>query len=329
MTARPDLPSSPDADRLAQWLLGGLQWKASVFHVGQYCGRWRASTAGHGLASFHAVLRGRCYLHRPGQPALALDEGDAIFLLHDEPHHLSSEPDPAVSAQRARMRPTLPVHEDGTALACGFFHFEGPLSGWVFGSLGQALLLRQGEDAPDLRNAARVFDLMRDEADRSACGFSDEPGDLPSPLLERLTGLLFHYVLRHAVRADGSAADRAGLWALVRHPSLARLLPLLLDAPQQDWTVERMAAAVHMSRAKFFRLFTQTCGEPPAQFLLRLRMQLAAQHLHRGEGLERVAERVGYQSPAAFHRAFHRVLGQAPGAWLRARAPTGDKVLAH
>lgn len=314
------MTAADDADRLAQWLLNGVQWKTTVFHAGQYCGRWRASTAGHGLASFHVVLRGRCYLHRPQQPVLELAAGDAVFLLRDEPHHLSSEPDVQLSLQRAHMQATLPVQPDGTALACGFFHFDGPLSAWLLGGFDAPLLLRRGQDAGDLRNAAQVFELMRDEADRSACGFSDEPGDLPSPLLERLTALLFHYVLRHAVRADAWAAGRAGLWSLAQDPLLARLLPLLLESPAQDWSVERMAGCVHMSRAKFFRLFTQACGEPPAQFLQRLRMQLAAQHLHRGDSPGRAAERVGYQSQAAFTRAFSRVLGQGPSAYRRSHA---------
>lgn len=316
MTAR-DGTAAPD--RLVQWLLSGIEWKTTVFHVGQYCGRWRASTAGRGLASFHAVLRGHCWLHRPGQRPVALNEGDAVFLLHDEPHHLSPDPDALADLRRIEMQPTLPVQPESTALACGFFHFAGPLSAWLAAAVGEPLLLH-GRDAPaDLRHAAKLFEWMRDEADRSACGCSDEPEDLPSPLLERLTGLLFHYVLRHALRGDVPLAAQAGPWALARHPRLAPVLEAVLRAPEEDWLVERMAALAHLSRASFFRAFVQACGEPPAQFLQRLRMQLAAQRLHRGESIERTAGQVGYQSTAAFTRAFQRVLGEQPGAWQRAR----------
>ncbi len=309
----------PRADRLVSWLLAGIEWRSTVFHVGQYCGRWRASTAGRGLASFHAVLRGRCFLHRPGHAPLALEEGDAVFLLHDEPHHLSPEAHASGPPARATgMVPTQPHAPDGTSLACGFFHFTGPLTAWMLGALQAPLVLHRGGTDPDLHHAAQVFDLMRDEADRSACGYSDRPDDTPSPLLERLSGVLFHYVLRHAVRHDATAADRAGLWTLARSPQLAPLLQSLLESPGDDWTVEKMAARVHMSRARFFRLFSEASGEPPAQFLLRLRMQLAAQRLHGGDSLARAAEHVGYQSSAAFTRAFARVLGERPGAYQRA-----------
>lgn len=325
----PVLPSraarAADPDQLVDWLLSGIEWQTTVFHVGQYCGRWRASTQGRGLASFHAVLRGHCHLHRPGHPAVALGPGDAVFLLRDEAHHLSPSADDAADGRPSAMRATQPVDPDGTALACGFFQFAGALSAWMVSALPQPLVLRANGDDADLRHAAQTFELMRAEADRSACGFSDEPGDAPSPLIERLASLLFFYVLRHAVRHDVGAADHAGLWALVRRPAFSGLLEQMLRSPGADWSVEKMAAAVHMSRAGFFRQFSQACGEPPAQFVLRLRMQLAAQRLQRGDSVTRAAEHVGYQSNAAFTRAFRRMLGEQPGAYQRAMRADGAR----
>jgi AraC-like DNA-binding protein len=60
--------------------------------------------------------------------------------------------------------------------------------------------------------------------------------------------------------------------------------------------------------------------QPPQQFLLLLRMQLAARRLAQGEAIGQVAEAVGYESYAAFSRAFKRVMGEQPGAWQRAQA---------
>ena len=80
-----------------------------------------------------------------------------------------------------------------------------------------------------------------------------------------------------------------------------------------------MARHVHMSRARFFRVFTLACGQSPAQFLTALRMQLAARQLDRGANLARTAQAVGYQSYAAFSRAFKKVLGQHPGGYQQRR----------
>ncbi len=327
----PVLPSraarAADPDQLVDWLLSGIEWQTTVFHVGQYCGRWRASTQGRGLASFHAVLRGHCHLHRPGQPAVALGPGDAVFLLRDEVHHLSPSAEDTADGRPLAMRATQPVEPDGTSLACGFFQFSGALSAWMVSALPHPLVLRAHGGDSDLRHAAQAFDLMRAEADRSACGFSDRPDDAPSPLIERLAGLLFFYVLRHAIRRDEAAADHAGLWAVVRRPAFAGLLEQMLQAPGDDWSIEKMAAVVHMSRAAFFRQFSEVCGEPPAQFLLRLRMQLAAQRLQHGDSITRVAEHVGYQSNSAFTRAFRRMLGAQPGAYQRAKRADGARVV--
>ena len=80
-----------------------------------------------------------------------------------------------------------------------------------------------------------------------------------------------------------------------------------------------MARLAHMSRASFCRHFADTCGQPPAQFLLQVRMKIAARRLQRGESVLRAAEHVGYNSQAAFTRAFKRVVGEQPGAFQRAR----------
>jgi AraC-like DNA-binding protein len=93
----------------------------------------------------------------------------------------------------------------------------------------------------------------------------------------------------------------------------------LLREPGREWSVDAMARLAHMSRASFCRHFVDTCGQPPAQFLLQVRMKIAARRLQRGDSVLRAAEHVGYNSQAAFTRAFKRVIGEQPGAFQRAR----------
>jgi AraC family transcriptional activator of mtrCDE len=294
-------------DRVVDWLLDGLEWQASVFHVGQYCGRWRASTAGRARASFHLILDGRCWLHRPGHASVALAPRDGVFLMRDVPHFLSPYSDPAIDCAPRAMQPLSSAAALGeTGLACGFFSFDGPFRALVTDAFPDCLLLR----ADDRTNAsaAMLFDLMRSEAHRA--------GSEPSALMDRLAGLLFFYGLRHVSHGEAQAR---GLWALLRRPGFAPLVSQLLQAPEQAWTVDEMAARVHLSRAAFFRQFAEACGQSPLQFLLLLRMQLAARRLAQGESIAQVAQAVGYESYAAFSRAFKRVIGAQPGAWQRAR----------
>lgn len=291
-------------DQLVHWLLGSVELETTVFHVGQYCGRWRASTAGRALGSFHLVLHGDCFLHVEGRPPLALRPRDGVFLLRDIPHFLSPDPDPAAVVAPCAMH-ALSADEDGsTALACGFFHFRGALSELIVGSFPDYLIIR-AEDA-SLRAAAMLFDLILAEAD-------GDP-EQPSPLIARLAELLFFYVIRHVAQQNDMAS---GLLALARRSEFTPLLDSMLREPGQDWSTDQMAHVAHMSRASFYKHFTGASGQPPAQFLLLLRMKIAAQRLHAGDTIERTAEHVGYRSHAAFSRAFKKVTGEQPGAFRR------------
>jgi len=309
------LPHAPSAakpahelERLVHWLLGSLKLHTSVFHVGQYCGHWRASTAGRALASYHLVLSGRCFVHLEGSAPIELGPRDAIFFLRDIPHFLSGEAamrpgGVASAAMRAVERP-LRDGEDGTALACGFFDFRGSLSAFMIDGLPDQIVFRSG--AEGLAAPGLLFDLMLAEA--------NQPPETPSPLVARLADVLFFYVLRHLAQ---SAEGVCGLWPLVRRPEFAALVEAILEQPARNWSVEAMARAVHMSRASFFKHFTEISGTSPAQFLVLLRMRIAAQRLHEGETAASAADHVGYQSLAAFSRAFQKVMGEKPSVYRR------------
>ena len=298
------------SDKLAQWLLGSIELDAAALHVGRYCGPWRVSTAGRSMASFHLVLQGACYLHIDGQPALRLHARDGVFLMNDVAHFLSSSPDPAAPVARQPMLPLAGDDAadgiDGAGLACGFFRFSGALGPLVIGSFPEYLVCRSGDAA--LGHSAALFDMIQAE---SVNGGDPER---PSPLIVRLVELLFFYLIRHASQRE---ALTAGLLALAQRGEFMALLERMLDAPGDDWSIARMADAAHMSRAAFCKHFTGAGGVTPAQFLLRLRMRLATQRLNAGDSVEQAAAHVGYQSNAAFTRAFKRIVGQQPGAYRR------------
>ncbi|THF65184.1 AraC family transcriptional regulator [Pseudothauera rhizosphaerae] len=295
-----------ETDRIVDWLVSGLEPQASVFHVGQYCGSdWRASTAGRARASFHLVLRGHCWLHRPGAEPLQLGPREAVFLLRDLPHSLTAERDPGPACGPRPMLPARPAMDGGTTLACGFFDFRELPGDMLVASFPDCLLLRAGN--PALAAVAPLFDLLLAEAERDAAA---------SPLMERLTELLFFYLVRELAHHRDV---EAGLWAVWRKPQFAPLVERLLREPGRDWSVEDMARIANMSRASFFKHFVDACGQPPAQFLLGLRMRIAARRLRSGDSVLRAAEHVGYQSQAAFTRAFKKVIGEQPGAYQRAR----------
>jgi AraC family transcriptional activator of mtrCDE len=291
-------------DRLIHWLVSSLELETTLFHVGQYCGSWRASTAGRAKASFHLVLDGNCYLHIPQREPIALQAQDAVFLLRDLPHFLSPFADATAPCEAKSMQSLSPHLPDGTGLACGFFQFRGMAAELLVESFPDFLLLRA--DAPSSQSSRSIFELIRREASLES--------STPSPLINRLTEILLFYLVRDFAQHSDVMA---GAWAVASRPQFVPLLERLLENPGQDWSTDDMARVVHMSRTRFFKQFVDICGQPPAQFLLNLRMNIAAQRLRTGESITRVAESVGYQSPAAFNRAFKKIIGSQPGVYQR------------
>ncbi len=317
------MPSQVDA--FSAWLIEGLEVTSTLFHVGQYCGAWQASTSGHRRASFHLVLHGRCWLHLPeraGRPArsVALAAGDAVFLLDDVAHCLSPHAlPPAAGAEHARHGAMTPLDaaslpaRDSLGLACGFFEFKSGLDGLMLDLLPDHVIARH--DQPALHGARQIFELIRAEAHLDP--------HTPSPLIARLTSLLFLYTLR---ALDSNDELTPCFWALLRRPAFAPLVAAIVAEPGRRWTTASMADFAHMSRARFCKLFAELCGQPPAQFLTLVRMKLAASMLSTGTSMPDAAEQVGYQSESAFAQAFKRVTGVQPGAWRR--AASGDAALA-
>lgn len=317
----------PNADKLAHWLLSSLELKSTIFHVGQYCGTWQASTAGRLRASFHLVLHGECWLHLPADThraarSVRLSEGDAVFLLRDLPHCLSPDPRPPARGQEtARLGTMMPLTaplevaataDTGVGIACGFFEFGSTLDDMLLSLLPDQIVARR--EHPSLEGARAIFDLIQIEARLDT--------HQPSPLIARLTDLLFIYALR---ALDGPQDMAPCFWALLLRSEFAPLVSAIVESPGKRWTTDTMADFVHMSRARFCKQFVTISGQPPAQFVTLIRMNLAATMLRDGARTPDTAERVGYQSESAFAHAFKRVTGMQPGAWRRTRAPSDER----
>jgi transcriptional regulator GlxA family with amidase domain len=140
-------------------------------------------------------------------------------------------------------------------------------------------------------------------------------------VLLRLSEVLFVEVVRRYL--DGVPAGETGWLAGLRHPTVGRALTLLHRRPSDAWTLDRLAREVGVSRSVLADRFTQVVGQPPMHYLARWRMQLAARLLSDGATkVVAVAVDVGYESEAAFSRAFKKTLGIAPAGWRRRAAGT-------
>ncbi|MBN3788002.1 AraC family transcriptional regulator [Burkholderia sp. Ac-20353] len=307
---------SAQTDKVVHWLLSSLEPRSQLFHVGQYCGDWQASTAGRAKASFHVILHGTAWLHfADGRESLPVSEGEAVFLLRDVPHWLSpTAVHPKVGTfaddqpieRRGTMQPLDEPASGSVGLACGFIEFQSAVSRTMVSLFPECLIVRHGDAA--YQSIHGLFDLIRDEGKHGI--------DAPSPLIDRLVELLLFYAVRDAARHDTVAS---GLASLMQRTGFSALVAAIIDAPGDAWTTDSMAAFTHMSRTAFNKHFSEASGHPPMQFVTLIRMRLAADLLQQGLPISRASEQVGYQSESAFAHAFKRTMGMQPGAWRRER----------
>ena len=147
------------------------------------------------------------------------------------------------------------------------------------------------------------------------CG-NKRPGG--ESILGRMSELMFVEVIRQYIETL-PLAERGWLAGL-RDRSVGRALNLIHGSPAHDWTIEKMAGTVGLSRSSLAERFSDYVGVPPMQYLTNWRMKIATGLLRDGaDSIAEIACQVGYESEAAFSRAFKRSLGEAPAAWRKSR----------
>ncbi|MEB0163756.1 AraC family transcriptional regulator [Glaciimonas sp. CA11.2] len=143
-------------------------------------------------------------------------------------------------------------------------------------------------------------------------------------VIAQLSSALFALVIRAWLEQAGTMP---GLFAVLAERRLQAALQAMLAAPEKPWSLQDMAAACHMSRATFARLFRSVAGTTPATMLMQTRMAQAALWLAQGKrSVGDIGEAVGYQSEAAFNRVFKRCFGVGPGQYRRSARINHDAI---
>jgi AraC-like DNA-binding protein len=136
-------------------------------------------------------------------------------------------------------------------------------------------------------------------------------------VLNRLSELMFVEIIR--LHMNDLVDSNTGWLAGLRDPLVGRTLTLLHTRPSHSWTLEELASEAATSRSVLVDRFAHLVGCPPIQYLAQWRMQIAARRLlDPGATIALVAHEVGYESEAAFSRAFKKLVGRSPGQWRAA-----------
>jgi AraC-like DNA-binding protein len=278
------------------------------------------------VLSFHVIARGACWGGLLGEPPVRLDEGDVIVFPRGDGYFMSMArqgaalPDPveALTFMRRMHTGQLPflVQSGGggaeqLTAVCGFLGCDVRPFNPLLATLPRMLHIKGVARRPSDR-LDRLLDLTLTEARDQA------PGGESVRL--QLSELMFVEVIRRYLTS--LPPEQAGWLAGLRDEFIGRALGLLHERAAHGWTLDELASDVGMSRSAFADRFARLVGEPPMQYLTRWRMQMAARLLTDGSAkVGAIALEVGYDSEAAFSRAFKKVAGLSPAAWRQRLAP--------
>jgi AraC-like DNA-binding protein len=275
------------------------------------------------IVSFHVITEGVAWCVMAGQPPLRLDAGDVVVIPHGDPYALCCPQDlRGALPLRAQLewfrlmaagRLPFVVTEGGggagrLGVVCGFLGCDVVPFNPVVAALPPVLHVRRPAGGVHDRLAQLVEFAVAEARDR-------RPGSDCVRL--RISELMFVEVVRRHVGT--LPAEDTGWLAGLRDPVVGRALTLLHQRPAEPWTLERLGRAAGLSRSALAERFQHLVGHPPMQYLTHWRMQLAAKLLAEGLKVSAVALRVGYDSEAAFSRAFKRAAGLSPSAWRSSR----------
>lgn len=285
---------------------------------------------------FHVVAEGSCHFELDASHTVTLGAGDVAIFPHGDSHIMASDarhsddPTPVAGllSHVPQGEPCQVAHGDGsrttTRLVCGYLrgdeHF-GPLAR----ALPSMLCVETSQDGVSIRTAdGGLHSVDRDSPTgawletslRYAVHEAGAGRAGAVSMLARLAELLFVQVLRSYVE---SAELGPGSWlAGLRDVHVGKALELLHEHPDRAWTVEELGKEVGLSRSALTQRFADTLGESPMRYLTAWRMQLARRYMRDPRlGLADIAARVGYDSEAAFNRAFKRDSGDPPATWRK------------
>jgi AraC-like DNA-binding protein len=287
------------------------------------------------LIEYHMMVKGNGWAATDGERPVRLASGDIVMFPHGDAHIISSAPglrsrhdngawifatrnDPKpieVTYHRGGLQlgAVIPADEASAIIVCGFIGCDVRPYNPLIGALPRLLHLHSDGVgawiAPVLHNAVSESRERR-------------PGS--AAVLERVSEMVFVDAARRYLESMPEGAS--GWLAALRDRHVGKAIVLMHEQPAEHWTIDELARQVGLSRSALYERFVGLVGQPPMQYLTNWRMQRGSTLLREGSAtVATIAQEVGYDSEAAFARAFKRLVGDAPAAWRRAQRLSKSK----
>ena len=289
------------------------------------------------IVLFHILAEGSAVFECRGLPPVHLGAGDVIIFPHADRHKMSSHlgacarPPCDVFPKGGESEPLHIAFGGGgeeSRFICGYLNCDQRFNP-LLGALPTILVVRSRDNYSAVeaidRNGLRPTRVPQGSGTWLGTtlkftiheAMSGRPGN--SAMLGRLTELMFVEILRQYMQQ--LPADQTGWLAGLNDACVGKALRLMHTEPARNWTVDELAREAAISRSVLAQRFTELVGDSPMRYLAGWRIQLAKQMLREGKcSIQEIATKVGYESEAAFNRAFKRLAGSPPASWRRSVA---------
>jgi AraC-like DNA-binding protein len=311
-------------------ILTGLKLTGAVYFNAEFTAPWGVhapaaldlapllSPGALHMAMYHLLLEGRAFAHVDGT-AIELTAGDVVMFPHGDAHLITSEPsanstwDGAEVERKLHERDLSILRSGGggprTRVVCGFIACDPHLCQPVLAGLPTGFRVSLREDASGRWIENSILQLVA-EADSGRAG--------SEAVLAKVSEALVVDTLRRFVA--GLPEGERGWLAGARDPAIGRALRAIHRYVERPWTVAELAKEAGLSRSALVERFTKFLPDPPMTYLAKWRLQLAARSLRATpRSVAEIAANVGYESEAAFNRAFKREFGVPPARYRKER----------
>ncbi len=308
-------------------ILSGVKLNGAVFFRAEFSAPWGFSApASNRLAAelalevehlvlYHFLIEGEALAQLADGQSVELKPGDIVIFPHGDPHEMSSGrgavgPFPSYGiSSKVKGRDLSPLHAGGggdtSRFVCGYMTCDPHLSRPILNGLPSVFKVNIRTDRSGQWLENSILQLVEEAA-------SGRMGS--EAMLAKLSEALFVDTLRRYVA--GLPEHQMGWLAGARDPVVGKSLGLLHSRVAHPWTIADLSEQVGISRSALVERFTRYLSEPPIAYLTRWRLQLAARSLEKtSRGIAEIAADVGYESEAAFNRAFKREFGKPPGRY--------------
>ena len=292
-------------------LLDSLRMETAFFTQSTLRSPWALTMPPMGnCMMYHIVLTGSA-VFRIDNEDTTLNTGDFILFPKGEGHNLSDghclsfTPLEALPIKAITERyETLDYGGDGesSSMVCGVLRFQHPLAIKLLGILPSTIVIRRNSQATE-NLVGNISQLLKSEAVNIGIGSEG--------VIARLTDILVITAMRQYLLELND--EKMGWLGALEDDRIGQALKIIHETPEHHWSLEELAVKVGMSRTSFAQQFKRLVGNTPMEYLTEWRMSLAYSKLQLSkDSILAIALDIGYQSEAAFSRAFKKMIGQSP-----------------